>query len=217
FAGTSIALAIPLVVLARRRNSVLRKALSESNAAPPRRSANSGRVARPSTPSSQSSETKGSSVHFVTPGAGELLSAISKADSSTALWAGKAFAIATGIVTVGGIALVFAVQSSMGVKDTKEFADRMRTLVWRGLPGLTSQIHRPSDENDQGLPISESLEPDPTWKWEEAERRLQASYQQGGFSAWIETAMKELQDEVNIERARRHKEQESAETDRQLP
>ena len=100
--------------------------------------------------------------------------------------------------------------------QTKEFADRMRILVWRSLPSLTSQIHRPPDENDQGLPNSESSEPDPTWKWEEAERRLQASYREGGFTAWIETATKELDNEVMIERARRQKEYESVEKGRQL-
>lgn len=90
----------------------------------------------------------------------------------------------------------------------------MRTLVWRYLPSLTSQIHRPPHENDQGVPISDSFEPDPTWKWEEAEKRLQASYQEGGFPAWTETAIKELENEVKIERARRQKEYESSETNR---
>ncbi|KAG6872783.1 hypothetical protein C0995_006703 [Termitomyces sp. Mi166 len=214
FAGTSIALAIPLVILARQRNSVLRKALSESNAAPPRRSANPGRVARQSTLSTSSSEAKASSVHFAAPGTGELLSAISRVDFSTAVWAGKAFVIATGLVTVGGVALVFGVKSLMGVKDTKEFADRMRMLVWHALPSLTSQIHRPPDESDQGSPTDESLEPDPTWKWEEAEKRLQAAYQKGGFPAWTETAIKEMEDEVKIERARRRKECELAKASR---
>ncbi|KAG6867886.1 hypothetical protein C0993_009817 [Termitomyces sp. T159_Od127] len=213
FAGTSIALAIPLVALARQRNSVLRKALSETNAAPPRRSVNLGRLNRASTPSSQTTEA-GASVHFSAPGTGELLSAISKVDSSTAIWAGKAFMIATGIVTVGGVALVVGVKSMMGVKDTKDFANRMRMLVWRCLPSLTSQIHRLPDEDDQSAPHSKSLDPDPTWKWEEAEKRLQASYQEGGFPAWTETAMKELESEVKIERARRQKEYESAEANR---
>ncbi|KAG6879388.1 hypothetical protein C0992_003102 [Termitomyces sp. T32_za158] len=214
FVGTSIALAVPLVALARQRNSVLRKALSKTNAAPPRRSVNAGRFNRASTPSVQTSETGASSVHFSSPGTGELLSAISKADSSTAVWAGKAFAIATGIVTVGGIALVVGVKSMMGVKDTKDFANRMRTLICCCLPSLSSQIHRPPDDSDQGVPISESLDPDPTWKWEEAEKRLQASYKEGGFTAWTETAMKELEDEVKIERARRQKEYENAEANR---
>ncbi|KAG6853552.1 hypothetical protein C0991_003344 [Blastosporella zonata] len=217
FAGTSIALALPLVFLARQRKQVLRKALTESNAAPPRRSTKAVSVPRPSTFVYGGSEVKSSSSHFSTPGTSELLSAISKVDLSTGVYAGKAFAIATGIVTVGGVALTLGVKSLMGVEDTKEFAARMRTLVWRGLPGLTHQIHRPPEEDDLGVPVSRSMEPDPTWKWEEAEKRMQDAYDKGGFPAWIQTAMKEMEDELNVERARRQREDERTITRESLP
>ncbi|KAG6836309.1 hypothetical protein H0H93_009282 [Arthromyces matolae] len=99
---------------------------------------------------------------------------------------------------------------------TKEFAARMRMLIWRGLPSLTSQIHRPPDENetDEGLRVPESMEPDPSWKWEEAEQRLQSAYKEGGFPAWVQVAMKEVEDEVKVERAKRQKEYESQEVNR---
>ncbi|KAG6856612.1 hypothetical protein H0H87_002567 [Tephrocybe sp. NHM501043] len=139
---------------------------------------------------------------------------MSRVDFSTAMYAGKAFAIATGIVTVGGVVLTLGVKSILGVQDTKEFADRMRMLVWRGLPSLTSQIHRPPEEDDEGVPVPRSNEPDPTWKWEEAEKRLQEAYDRGGFPAWVQTAMKEVEDELKVERARRQREYDLAEAKR---
>lgn len=51
------------------------------------------------------------------PRVGELVSAISKADVSTAVYAGKAFMIATGIVMAGALAISFGVKTVMGVKD----------------------------------------------------------------------------------------------------
>jgi len=45
------------------------------------------------------------------------VSAISKADVSTAVYAGKAFMIATGIVMAGALAISFGVKTVMGVKD----------------------------------------------------------------------------------------------------
>ncbi|KAG6917494.1 hypothetical protein DXG01_002358 [Tephrocybe rancida] len=206
FAGTSFALALPLVFLARQRKTVLRKALKESTVAPPRRSVRSEPLTRKSTPVSDNVEVKSSSAHSSTPGTGELLSAISNVDFSTAIYAGKAFGIATGIVTVGGVALTLGIKSIMGVEDTKEFAERMRMLIWRGLPGLTSQIHRPPEEDDQGQPVSRPMEPVPSWKWEEAEKRLQDAYDKGGFPAWTQAAIKEMEDEWKVERARRQKE-----------
>jgi hypothetical protein len=53
------------------------------------------------------------------PRVGELVSAISKTDLSTAVYAGKAFMIATGIVTVGAVAISFGVKTVMGVKDVR--------------------------------------------------------------------------------------------------
>ncbi|KAF5380071.1 hypothetical protein D9615_006262 [Tricholomella constricta] len=214
--GTSIALAIPLVFLARQRKNVIRKALNESSTAPPRRRgpASTGIAARkPISTASGTAETtsSSSSTEFKSPGTGELLSAISRVDFSTAIFAGKAFAIATGIVTVGGVALAVGVKSMMGVSDTREFADRMRMIVWRGLPSLTSKIHRPPEVGDEGVPVPVSMEPDPTWTWEEAEKRLQAAYDKGGFPAWVQTAMKEMEDELKVERARRQREYDLAE------
>ena len=52
------------------------------------------------------------------------MSAISKADLSTAVYAGKAFVIASGLVTVGALAISFGVKAVMGVKDVRPFIVR---------------------------------------------------------------------------------------------
>lgn len=92
----------------------------------------------------------------------------------------------------------------------------MRLAIWRRLPGLTSKIHRPPEVDDEGVPISESHEPDLEWSWEDAEKRLQAAYDEGGFPAWVQAAMHELEAELKVERARRQKEYESASEDKVL-
>ena len=88
----------------------------------------------------------------------------------------------------------------------------MRSLVWSHLPGLTAQIHRPLRDSDSPPPpsndddlgfVDELDEPDHNWTWEEAEKRLQAVYDQGGMPAWIKAAVAEMAAEAKVERARR--------------
>jgi hypothetical protein len=47
------------------------------------------------------------------------VSAVSKTDLGTAAYAGKAFMIATGIVTASALAISFGVKTVMGVKDVR--------------------------------------------------------------------------------------------------
>jgi len=44
---------------------------------------------------------------------------------------------------------------------------------------------------------------DPVWKWEDAENRLRAAYDNDGFSGWAEAALKELEAEGELERLKR--------------
>ncbi|KAF9456428.1 hypothetical protein BDZ94DRAFT_1315165 [Collybia nuda] len=212
FVGTSFALGIPLIYLARQRTSVARTLLKKSSAAPPRRTGGSttplGRKSGASASETASASTS-STVEHSSPGTGELLSAISRVDFSTAIYAGKAFGIATGIVTVSAVALTLGVKNVMGVQDTQEFAQRMRLAVWRRLPSLTSKIHRPPDSDEDGGSVIDS-EPDPTWNWPDAEKRLQVAYEQGGLPAWLQAAMKEMEAELNVERAKRQRESDEA-------
>ncbi|KAG6806916.1 hypothetical protein H0H92_009577 [Tricholoma furcatifolium] len=203
FAGTSILLALPLVYIARQRKTVLRKSLTASNAAPPRRSVSAGGLVRKTAAIPETTEFKSSSEHFSSPGMGEMLSALSRIDASMAKFAGKAFAIATGLVVVGAVGLTVGVQMVVGVDNMKDFAQRMRQVVWGSFPGLTSQIHRPLEENEEGIPAAKTIKPDPSWRWEEAEKRMQAAYDKGGFPEWSDTALKEMEEELKVERAKR--------------
>jgi len=222
FAGTTIALAIPMIVLARQRHTILRKGLSESSAPPPLRRASAGSTSgglvgpRIQTSLASSTPSTTSKDEFSSPGTGELLSVVSKADLSTAMFAGKALAIATGIVTVSGIVIVTSVKAILGVNDTKEFADKVRMIMWRNLPGLTSHIHRPPSPDERDI-FSEDRStistPPEEWSWFDAEKRLQAAWDRG-FSEWVKAAAAELEAELRIERAKRSKEYEDAEAKR---
>jgi len=77
---------------------------------------------------------------------------------------------------------------------------------------LTAQIHRPLRESDSFPSLSnnddlgflgELDEPDHEWTWTEAEKRLQAAYDQGGVPAWIKAAVAEMAAEAKVERSRR--------------
>lgn len=116
-----MALALPLVIL-RRQRVVLRGTLQGSAAPPPRRAlSKTGQSLRPYH-AAQSAENKSASLSDdASPGTGELLAAISRVDFSSAMFAGKAFAIATGLVAVGGVALTLAVKTFMGVQDVRGY------------------------------------------------------------------------------------------------
>ncbi|KAF8222190.1 hypothetical protein L208DRAFT_1413819 [Tricholoma matsutake] len=207
FAGTTVALALPLVLLGRQRKTTLRNALQDSSAHPPRRvgSTTVAHISRTlGAVSSESASIKAPSPED-SPRVGELVSVISKTDLSTALYAGKAFMIATGIVTVGALAISFGVKTVMGVKDTQDFAQRMRLAIWKHMPHLTARIRRPLETEDEGASFVGPSEVDPNWNWEDAEKRLEAAYEKGGFPEWIHLALKEMEAEIHVENAKRQR------------
>ena len=77
------------------------------------------------------------------------------------------------------------------------------------LPMLSSRIHQPS-EGEGGGEVGQQVQMlldgvDPAWKWEDAEKRLGAAYEAGGFSGWAEAALKELEVEGELERLKRER------------
>ena len=44
------------------------------------------------------------------------------------------------------------------------------------------------------------------WDWEEAEEQLKKAYKQGGLTVWAQSALRELEAEVRVERAKRDRE-----------
>lgn len=122
FIGTSLALAIPLVIL-RRQHAVLQMALKDKNP-PPRRTASSSSssLRRPaSLPTSPNTSLSVENNLSADPDQASLnmMSALSHVNSSSAMLAAKAFAIATGMVAIGGAVFIWGVKETLGVKDVK--------------------------------------------------------------------------------------------------
>ncbi|KIJ97080.1 hypothetical protein K443DRAFT_681803 [Laccaria amethystina LaAM-08-1] len=210
--GTSLAVAIPLIILRRQRRAGLHSALN-SSPPPPRISRTSisqapGPRASPHPTTSRTSE-KQSESEFSSPGVGELISAVSKADLSSSLMAFKAFGIATCLVAVGAVTVTWSVKSVLGVKDAQEFGEKMRMTFWSALPtNLLSSIYRPpaTDEERHDAYDAAPFDADDGWTWVEAEKRLIRAYDEGGFPLWARTAMREVEAEARVERVRRQRE-----------
>jgi len=143
---------------------------------------------------------------------GQLISAISQMNQSTALLAAKAFLIATGLVAIGGVTFTWAVKTTLGVEDAREFGQKMRSILQMTVPGLRTRLHRPPETDDERYQIEkEAVLPLPTaleqeWNWEEAEERLRKAYEEGGITVWAQTALTELEAEATAERAKRDQE-----------
>ncbi|KAF8637187.1 hypothetical protein AX17_002984 [Amanita inopinata Kibby_2008] len=163
----------------------------------------------PSTsPSSSSNEQDSSESEFSSPGPKELLSAISRVNYSTALFAAKAFGIATCLVTMGALGVTWGVKTWMGINDTREFAHRIRLALRAYLPSLSSRIHRPPETEEEralfeGVTAPTSTPAAPGWNVEEAEERLKVAYEKGGVGLWARVAVREVEEEVRIEREKR--------------
>lgn len=206
----------------RSLGAITRVGLNDANAAtpPPRRrlvSAQDGGtsvadlrarlVARASTPTNVSLKAE-SPQDETSPGLGSLMSAMSQLNLSNAMFAGKAFLIATGLVTVGGGLLAWGVKTALGVNEAHEFGTKMRSFLWSAWPSLAARIHRgPEDEQERKA----ALEAAPfgvqeEWSTEASEARLKRAYDEGGFPLWAQTAFRELEAEARIERARRQRE-----------
>jgi hypothetical protein len=91
----------------------------------------------------------------------------------------------------------------------------MRSIFQTTIPGLRSRLYRPPETDDecdeiqaQGVAFPSATQGD--WNWEEAEERLKKAYEEGGIAAWAQTALRELEAEVDVERTRKDREQEAA-------
>ncbi|KAA1477440.1 hypothetical protein DENSPDRAFT_828761 [Dentipellis sp. KUC8613] len=130
----------------------------------------------------------------------------------------KAFSIATGLVVVGGVATVWEVKTYLGVRDTKEFAARMRYTLLTSMPFLASRIHRPpsseplpptspfsSPDTSEAPSASSATSPEMSepWSWSAAQARLSKAYEAGGIAGWMEAAAVEMEMEADIERRKR--------------
>jgi len=135
-------------------------------------------------------------------------------NQSTAFLAAKAFLIATGLVAVGGVAFTWAVKTTLRVENAQEFSQKMRSIFQTTVPGLRSRLYRPPETDDEryeiqaGVASPSAVQGD--WNGKDAEERLKKAYEEGGIAAWAQTALRELEDEVEVERTKRDREQEAA-------
>ncbi|KIJ11832.1 hypothetical protein PAXINDRAFT_171579, partial [Paxillus involutus ATCC 200175] len=102
----------------------------------------------------------------------------------------KAFTIATALVMGGAAASITGIMAYLGVRDTTEFAARMRTWVSHTMPVFTAQIHRRLTPQDSlpNVPLysgssisyveSSTLTP---FDHDAAESRLAEAFDEGGF------------------------------------
>ncbi|KAM6492788.1 hypothetical protein JOM56_012512 [Amanita muscaria] len=206
FAGTTVVLTIPLLIIRRQRPSSPSQAttaFAAVNFARPNLLGTKPTIKPPldinPTPQSSSSE-------FSSPGPRELVSAISRVDHSTALLAGKAFGIATLIVTCSAFVVTWSAKTVMGIEDTRDFAHRTRKAVQAYLPSLVSSIHRPQvdDEHDVAVRALASVGAE-QWNAEHSEKRLKLAYEKGGLDLWSRAASVEMEQELRFEREKRER------------
>ncbi|KAH8089903.1 hypothetical protein BXZ70DRAFT_1041920 [Cristinia sonorae] len=212
---TTVALAVPIVLLRRQWSSTV--ARSVKGAPPPPRRVVTGPLsstARPSQPVSKASAPVPPPRMKTSPAPTKPVTVNPDDRFNGAFYSVKAFGIATAMVTVGAVTTVWGVKLAMGVQDTKEFADRMRNLILTRMPILSSRIHRPPAPQDNPVdwtpelksssPLSgsdqnEELE----WSWPSAEKRLGNAFQERGFYGWFEAVLHELEAEGQAERRKR--------------
>ncbi|KAK7443999.1 hypothetical protein VKT23_015396 [Stygiomarasmius scandens] len=126
---------------------------------------------------------------------------------SPVLFALKALGLATFSVTVGAFAVVWGVKGCLGVENVQEFSDRMRQFSFTRVSFLSSRIlgsHIQDDESSASSTNPPPLEVEGEWNWPDAEKRLQTAYSEGGVTAWVEVALKELEEEVRLEQRKRN-------------
>ncbi|KAH6887853.1 hypothetical protein BKA70DRAFT_1376965 [Coprinopsis sp. MPI-PUGE-AT-0042] len=221
FVGTSLALAIPMLMVRRSRNAMAARVSLHglSASAPPRRirgaagsasaeSTTARLKSLASTPAtSQPFQFKMGTASEET-SVGSLTSAMSKLNLSNAMFAAKAFAIATTLVTVTGFGLSWSVKLMLGIENVNEFGVRARRFLWSAWPSLTSSIHRPP-QGEGERQAAHQVAPfgsHENWTWQESEKRLKRAYDEGGFPLWAQTAVRELEAEARVERAKRQRE-----------
>lgn len=96
--------------------------------------------------------------------------------------------------------------------QTEQFARRVRYELATRMPVLSSRIHRtlggsvpPAPDASASTPHLQRAEGtgELEWSWPDAERRLEDAYERGGFGGWADAALREVEDEGKVERARR--------------
>ncbi|KZT07910.1 uncharacterized protein LAESUDRAFT_697949 [Laetiporus sulphureus 93-53] len=222
-AFSTAALVVPIVLFRRQRAALLEQSLAKppppprrtnvgvtpparttllGSAPPPRRSTTPSAALPSSVPSSADT------AKLETEAAGDYFNGV--------LYSAKAFVIATTLVGVGAVATVWGVKTALGVRDTQEFAQRMRLLIMDSMPNLSARIHQAlHDEEERAFPseaithtiTNENMDANSKasieWSWPDAETRLKAAFEKDGLVGWGEAVLHELETEAKINRSKR--------------
>ncbi|KAF8325709.1 hypothetical protein F5887DRAFT_1201345, partial [Amanita rubescens] len=147
-AGASAALIVPLFWLRRQRGRALAHQTQTTLAPTALSAVHFARGLRAPTTSASSpapEPTESSSEHP------SLFTALSHADTSTALFAAKAFGIATLLVALGGVGITWTVKTTMGVDNMHDFGCLAKQLVQTHLPSLSENLYRIPETPDEHI------------------------------------------------------------------
>ncbi|KIO28821.1 hypothetical protein M407DRAFT_242872 [Tulasnella calospora MUT 4182] len=97
-----------------------------------------------------------------------------------------AFGAATAAVWASAALGVFAVHRITGASSLEDFSFVVRDQIYRTFPGLNEKLY-----GDVG-----SAPPESRWSWDDAERRLEIAYEEGGLSKWATQAQEEMNAEA---------------------
>ncbi|KAK7064833.1 hypothetical protein R3P38DRAFT_2826633 [Favolaschia claudopus] len=214
-AGTFLTLA-PLVYLMRMRNHQ-RLSLNSLKTPPPRRI---GSMSTPPTAMATSSPFSFIATEPALPSEADLPKGANWDDDdnwgvppqppdpndnfNVATYLLKAFGTATLIVSSVAFAGVWGLRRYFEVDNMEDFAVQMRLAIVNRMPLYAARMR-----NALALPVEST--PNSTvstgaqqeWSWDDAQERLGDAYKKGGFTAWAETAAREVEEEAKLELEKR--------------
>ncbi|KAG8934266.1 hypothetical protein FRC01_004047 [Tulasnella sp. 417] len=200
-AAISVGLCIPLYFARRSSRASLPAASSSAaeNMVPLRKVSPADLLsgkARPARSSSPSSLGSAADLPFNSPAAVE-------ETFNPAFYTFGAFGLATAAVWASAALGVFAVHRITGASSVsphtspatskpnpsqlEDFSFVVRDQIYRTFPGLNEKLY-----GDVG-----STPPESRWSWDDAERRLEKAYEEGGLSKWAAQAQEEMNAEAS--------------------
>ncbi|KAG8902214.1 hypothetical protein FRC00_000548 [Tulasnella sp. 408] len=184
-AAISVGLCIPLYFARRssRASLPLAPSAATENMVPVRKVSPADLLsgkARPARQVSPSSQASAADLPFNSPAAIE-------ETFNPAFYTFGAFGLATAAVWASAALGVFAVHRITGASSLEDFSFVVRDQIYRTFPGLNEKLY-----GDVGSAPSESR-----WSWDDAEKRLEKAYDEGGLSKWAAQAQEEMNAEAS--------------------
>jgi len=119
-----------------------------------------------------------------------------------AVYAFKAFGVASAVVGVSAAVSILAVKWVTGINDLEEFGSHMRLSIRTNMPVLQSRLYRPNPLTGEEETQADNKAFAASWTLPEAELRLQAALDEGGLLQWAKQALIEFEGEREANRNR---------------